>query len=254
MRLVTQAMGETGGAGAAWAFTPTWPASAPPDLAPGFAAPVTRRHPTSQPKRERRIRTTEQLLCQARRPTPLIMGTRVRRRCTGWRTHPVDLAAFMIDHGDGTGQPGLVEPVLEGHPPGELTRDDILDNITLYWLTNTGISTAASLLGEQGRLLPKPQNISQTKSRLRLSVFPERALPGASELGGAGIPKQPDPLQQARQRRALRRLGTASTLFRGDAGGLQVTARSSASVIDVVADPDRARCSSRPSPLPRRSS
>jgi pimeloyl-ACP methyl ester carboxylesterase len=32
--------------------------------------------------------------------------------------------------------------VLEGHPPGELTRDDLLDNITLYWLTNTGISAA----------------------------------------------------------------------------------------------------------------
>jgi hypothetical protein len=55
---------------------------------------------------------------------------------------PVDLAAFMLDHGDGTGQPGLVEPVLHGHPPGDVTRDDILDNVTLYWLTNTGISSA----------------------------------------------------------------------------------------------------------------
>jgi pimeloyl-ACP methyl ester carboxylesterase len=36
----------------------------------------------------------------------------------------------------------LVEKVLQGHPVGDLTRDDILDNITLYWLTNTGISSA----------------------------------------------------------------------------------------------------------------
>jgi hypothetical protein len=54
----------------------------------------------------------------------------------------VDLAAFMLDHGDGTGQPGLVKRALQGRLASELTRDDILDNITLYWLTNTGISSA----------------------------------------------------------------------------------------------------------------
>ncbi|MGD0703241.1 MAG: epoxide hydrolase family protein [Trebonia sp.] len=60
----------------------------------------------------------------------------------GLADSPVDLAAFMLDHGDGTGQPGLVEQALQGHPAGDLTRDDILDNITLYWLTNTGVSSA----------------------------------------------------------------------------------------------------------------
>ena len=59
----------------------------------------------------------------------------------GLADSPADLAAFMLDHGDGTGQPGLVEQVLQGHPDGALTRDDILDNITLYWLTNTGVSS-----------------------------------------------------------------------------------------------------------------
>jgi pimeloyl-ACP methyl ester carboxylesterase len=59
----------------------------------------------------------------------------------GLADSPVDLAAFMLDHGDGTGQPGLVEQALQGHPVGDLTRDDILDNITLYWLTNTGVSS-----------------------------------------------------------------------------------------------------------------
>jgi hypothetical protein len=40
---------------------------------------------------------------------------------------PVDLAAFMIDHGDGSGQPGLVQQVLEERleRPSDLTRDDI---------------------------------------------------------------------------------------------------------------------------------
>ena len=59
----------------------------------------------------------------------------------GLADSPVDLAAFILDHGDGTGQPGLVEQVLQGHPVGALTRDDLLDNITLYWLTNTGVSS-----------------------------------------------------------------------------------------------------------------
>jgi pimeloyl-ACP methyl ester carboxylesterase len=60
----------------------------------------------------------------------------------GLADSPVDLAAFMLDHGDGTGQPGLVEKALQGQLQSALTRDDTLDNITLYWLTNTGVSSA----------------------------------------------------------------------------------------------------------------
>jgi pimeloyl-ACP methyl ester carboxylesterase len=59
----------------------------------------------------------------------------------GLSDSPADLASFMLDHGDGTGQPGLVEQVLAGTSSSALTRDDLLDNITLYWLTNTGISS-----------------------------------------------------------------------------------------------------------------
>jgi pimeloyl-ACP methyl ester carboxylesterase len=58
----------------------------------------------------------------------------------GLADSPVDLAAFMLDHGDGTGQPGLGEKALNGQLQSVLTRDDILDNVTLYWLTNTGVS------------------------------------------------------------------------------------------------------------------
>lgn len=69
-----------------------------------------------------------------------IMATRPQT-LYGLADSPADLASFILDHGDGTGQPGLVEKVLQGQPVGDLTRDDILDNITLYWLTNTGISS-----------------------------------------------------------------------------------------------------------------
>jgi pimeloyl-ACP methyl ester carboxylesterase len=60
----------------------------------------------------------------------------------GLADSPIDLAAFMLDHGDGTGQPGLVKQVIEGTYQSDLTTDDLLDNITLYWLTNTGVSSA----------------------------------------------------------------------------------------------------------------
>jgi pimeloyl-ACP methyl ester carboxylesterase len=71
----------------------------------------------------------------------LIMTTRPQT-LYGLADSPAGLAAFMLDHGDGTGQPGLVEQALQGSLQGALTRDDILDNITLYWLTNTGVSSA----------------------------------------------------------------------------------------------------------------
>jgi pimeloyl-ACP methyl ester carboxylesterase len=73
----------------------------------------------------------------------LIMATRPQT-LYGLADSPIDLAAFMLDHGDGSGQPGLVQQVLEERleRPSDLTRDDILDNITLFWLTNTGVSSA----------------------------------------------------------------------------------------------------------------
>ena len=72
----------------------------------------------------------------------LIMGTRPQT-LYGLADSPIDLAAFILDHGDGAGQPGIVQQVLEERleKPSDLTRDDILDNITLFWLTNTGVSS-----------------------------------------------------------------------------------------------------------------
>jgi pimeloyl-ACP methyl ester carboxylesterase len=52
---------------------------------------------------------------------------------------PVGLAAWMLDH-DARSY-ALIARVFDGEPEG-LTRDDVLDNITLYWLTNTAVSSA----------------------------------------------------------------------------------------------------------------
>ncbi len=52
---------------------------------------------------------------------------------------PIGLASWMLDH-DARSY-ALMARVFDGEPEG-LTRDDILDNITLYWLTNTAVSSA----------------------------------------------------------------------------------------------------------------
>jgi pimeloyl-ACP methyl ester carboxylesterase len=57
----------------------------------------------------------------------------------GMNDSPIGLAAWMLDHDKDSYE--LIAPAFDGHPGG-LTRDDVLDNITLYWLTNTGISSA----------------------------------------------------------------------------------------------------------------
>src|SRR5919107_168231 len=56
---------------------------------------------------------------------------------------PVALAAWMLDH-DTDGYYKMSRAFVEGQPTGNLTRDHILDNITLYWLTGTGASAARS--------------------------------------------------------------------------------------------------------------
>src|SRR5215470_4509092 len=57
----------------------------------------------------------------------------------GLADSPVGLAAWILDHDDSSYK--LIARVFDGQPEG-LTRDDILDNITLYWLTNTAVSSA----------------------------------------------------------------------------------------------------------------
>jgi pimeloyl-ACP methyl ester carboxylesterase len=54
---------------------------------------------------------------------------------------PIGLAAWMLDH-DTDAYYKLARAFVDGKPAGHLTRDNILDNITLYWLTGTGASAA----------------------------------------------------------------------------------------------------------------
>ncbi len=98
----------------------------------------------------------------------LIMSTRAQT-LYGLADSPIDLASFILDHGDGKGQPGLVEQVVFGTPSGDLTLDDVLDNITLYWLTNTGVSSAR-LYWENKAGFFEAKNVSIP---FAMSIFPD---------------------------------------------------------------------------------
>jgi hypothetical protein len=58
----------------------------------------------------------------------------------GLADSPVALAAWMIDH-DLASYEDITRAFVDEQPVGNLTRDEVLDNITLTWLTNTGISS-----------------------------------------------------------------------------------------------------------------
>ncbi len=73
-----------------------------------------------------------------------LMGSRPQT-LYGIADSPVGLAAWLLDHNDADGQPAAaVASALNRSKSeaGELTRDEILDNITLYWLTKTGVSAS----------------------------------------------------------------------------------------------------------------
>ncbi len=72
----------------------------------------------------------------------------------GIEDSPVGLAAWILDH-DARSQ-SLIARVFDGHAEG-LTRDDILDNITFYWLTQTAVVLGTPVLGKQAGLLRRQE-------------------------------------------------------------------------------------------------
>jgi pimeloyl-ACP methyl ester carboxylesterase len=84
---------------------------------------------------------------------------------------PVGLAAWLLDHNDADGQPAAaVASALNRttSATGELTRDEILDNITLYWLTTTGVSASRLYWEYKGGFF----NAKGVSIPVAVSVFP----------------------------------------------------------------------------------
>jgi pimeloyl-ACP methyl ester carboxylesterase len=79
---------------------------------------------------------------------------------------PVALAAWMLDH-DTDSYYKIAGAFVDGKPTGNLTRDHILDNITLYWLTGTGAS-AARAYWESGQAQAQAQASGQAPPPMNL--------------------------------------------------------------------------------------
>jgi pimeloyl-ACP methyl ester carboxylesterase len=79
---------------------------------------------------------------------------------------PVALAGWMLDH-DTDAYYKISRAFVDGQPSGGLTRDHILDNITLYWLTGTGASAARSYW-EAGRAQALAAAAGQTPPEVKL--------------------------------------------------------------------------------------
>ena len=127
---------------------------------------------------------------------------------------PVALAAWLLDH-DTDSYYKISRAFVDGEPVGNLTRDNILDNITLYWLTGTGSVGSPVVLGGRTsarRIACERPGPSGGHRAGRLHHVPRRDLGVAAELGRGGLPG-PRLLQRGRQGRPLRRLGGAAALL-----------------------------------------
>lgn len=100
----------------------------------------------------------------------------------GLEDSPVGLAAWMLDHDDASQR--LIARVFAGQSTG-LTRDDILDNITLYWLTNTAVSSAR-LYWESKLPFFAPKHVTIP---VAVSVFPEEIYAAPQSWAAAAYPK-----------------------------------------------------------------
>jgi pimeloyl-ACP methyl ester carboxylesterase len=95
---------------------------------------------------------------------------------------PVGLAAWMLDHDERSYQ--LIARAFAGNPGG-LSRDDVLDNVTHYWLTNTGVSA--------GRLYWESKlgffDVKGVEIPVGVTVFPDELYPAPRSWAEKAYPK-----------------------------------------------------------------
>ena len=173
---------------------------------------------------------------------------------------PVALAAWMLDH-DTDAYYKISRAFVDGQPSGGLTRDHILDNITLYWLTGTGVSAARSyweggraqaLAAAEARLLRRSSSRSASPRSPARSSGPRaagsrRATPPSSTStrppGAATSPRGKSP--SCSQPRSGRRSGHCARPDRSCTG-------TSAGVRFAAVHPPLGRSAARPDrPTPR---
>ncbi|WMT73521.1 alpha/beta fold hydrolase [Bradyrhizobium sp. Ash2021] len=165
-----------------------FPAVVPPDIAKALEAG----HPPAPDLSADEKLAYQQLavLFAKKRAYAALMGSRPQT-LYGLADSPVGLATWMLDHGDGYGQPAAaimsaaLGRTVNGHPADGLTRDDVLDDITLYWLTKTAVSSAR-FYWENKLNLYNAANISVPTA---VSVFPGENYPAPRSWTERAYPK-----------------------------------------------------------------
>ena len=136
------------------------PATIPPEVASVLAAGGSA--PAGLSDKERAAFQSLDTFYKKHRAYGAIMGTRPQAIGYALTDSPVGLAAWIFDYNN-------------GEPARRLQRDDVLDDITLYWLTNTATS-AARLYWEtagQSVVLSAAQKTSEISLPVAITVFPE---------------------------------------------------------------------------------
>lgn len=138
----------------------TLPATVPPDVAAVLAAGGPA--PPGLSEKERAAFDSLDTFYRKRRAYAAMMGTRPQVIGQALTDSPAGLAAFMYDYND-------------GEPERLLAKDDFLDDVTLYWLTNTAASSARLYWETSGQsvLLAAAQKTSEISLPVAITVFPD---------------------------------------------------------------------------------
>jgi pimeloyl-ACP methyl ester carboxylesterase len=136
------------------------PATVPPEVAAALASggPI----PTGLSEKERAAFNSLDTFYKKYRAYAAMMGTRPQTIGYALTDSPVGLAAWMYDYNN-------------GEPERLLTRDEMLDDITLYWLTNSAASSARLYWETMGQsvLLATAQKTAEVSLPVAITVFPE---------------------------------------------------------------------------------
>jgi len=136
------------------------PATVPPEV--GVVLATGGPAPAGLSEKERAAFDSLDTFYKMRRAYGAMMGTRPQVIGQALTDSPAGLAAFMYDYND-------------GEPERLLTKDEFLDNVTLYWLTNTATSSARLYweTGGQSILLSAAQKTSEISLPVAITVFPD---------------------------------------------------------------------------------
>ncbi|MBW4421684.1 MAG: epoxide hydrolase [Myxacorys californica WJT36-NPBG1] len=141
------------------------PATIPPEVAAVLAS--GRPAPAALSEQERAAFDSLNIFNQKDRAYAVMMGTRPQTIGYGLTDSPAGLAAWLLGH------PGFAQWTSSSHAEKSPTKDEVLDDITLYWLTNSAVSSARLYWENKSSLLnAAAQKTDEISLPVAITVFP----------------------------------------------------------------------------------